>query len=114
MIVRLVQGNVPQSEKFDPQLIQRGIASYMQLAALPPKEADGAPDLIVLPLNTPSASAPFDIRRNTLGSGQAGVWVSSRSTARGPRISTPCPPSPPSTFCQLKVATSILRSEEHT
>src|SRR3546814_4405627 len=49
MFVRLVQGNVPQSEKFDPQLIQRGIASYMQLAALPPKEADGAPDLIVLP-----------------------------------------------------------------
>ena len=49
MIVRLVQGNVPQSEKFDPQLIQRGIAAYMQLAALPPKEADGAPQLIILP-----------------------------------------------------------------
>src|SRR3546814_20551434 len=31
MIVRLVQGNVPPSEKFDPQLLQRGIASYMQL-----------------------------------------------------------------------------------
>jgi hypothetical protein len=26
----------------------------------------------------------------------------------GPRISTPCAPSPPSTFCQEKVATSIL------
>ncbi len=49
MIVRLVQGNVPQSEKFDPQLIQRGVAAYMQLAALPPKEEDGSPDLIILP-----------------------------------------------------------------
>lgn len=49
MIVRLVQGNVPQSEKFDPALIQSGIDSYMQLAALPPKEADAAPTLIILP-----------------------------------------------------------------
>ena len=49
MIVRLVQGNVPQSEKFDPQLLEEGLASYMQLAALEPKSADGAPQLIVLP-----------------------------------------------------------------
>ncbi|WP_164878310.1 apolipoprotein N-acyltransferase [Pollutimonas thiosulfatoxidans] len=49
MIIRLVQGNVPQSEKFDPQLVQQGIATYMKLAALPPKEASGEPDLIVLP-----------------------------------------------------------------
>src|SRR5688500_17102431 len=64
--------------------------------------------LIVSPLNTPSTSLPFDIRRKTLGSGQEGVYSSSRWTARGPRISTPCPPSPPSTFCHEKVATSIL------
>lgn len=49
IIVRLVQGGVPQSEKFDPELIQRGLDTYMQLAMLPPKEADGAPQLIVLP-----------------------------------------------------------------
>ena len=49
LIIRLAQGNVPQSEKFDPRLIQQGIASYMELAALPPKEPDGAPHLIVLP-----------------------------------------------------------------
>ncbi len=49
IIVRLVQGGVPQSEKFDPQLIQRGLDTYMELARLPPKEADGAPHLIVLP-----------------------------------------------------------------
>jgi apolipoprotein N-acyltransferase len=49
LIVRLVQGDVPQSEKFDPRLMQNGIATYMKLAALPPKEADGEPDLIVLP-----------------------------------------------------------------
>ncbi|MGP1614847.1 MAG: apolipoprotein N-acyltransferase [Pollutimonas bauzanensis] len=49
LIIRLVQGNVPQSEKFDPQLMERGLATYMQLAALAPKEAGGAPQLIVLP-----------------------------------------------------------------
>lgn len=49
MFLRLVQGNVPQSQKFDPALIQSGIASYMQLAALPPKTAETAPKLIVLP-----------------------------------------------------------------
>lgn len=49
LIIRLAQGNVPQSEKFDPKLIEQGIASYMELAALPPKEPDGAPHLIVLP-----------------------------------------------------------------
>ncbi|HUG59078.1 MAG TPA: apolipoprotein N-acyltransferase [Candidimonas sp.] len=49
IIVRLVQGNVPQSEKFDPQLLQQGLATYMQLAALEPKTPDGAPQLIILP-----------------------------------------------------------------
>lgn len=49
VIVRLVQGNVAQSEKFDPQHLQRGLDSYMQLAALKPKTPDGAPQLIVLP-----------------------------------------------------------------
>lgn len=49
LIVRLVQGNVAQSEKFDPQHMQRGLATYMQLAALKPKTPDGAPQLIVLP-----------------------------------------------------------------
>lgn len=49
LIVRLVQGNIPQSEKFDPVLMNRGIATYLELAALPPKTPDGEPDLIVLP-----------------------------------------------------------------
>src|SRR3546814_9468946 len=49
MVVRLVQGNVPQAEKFDPQLLQSGLAAYLELAELAPKEPDGAPDLIVLP-----------------------------------------------------------------
>lgn len=49
MIVRLIQGAVPQSEKFDPELIYHGIEHYMQLAATAPKSPDGAPQLIVLP-----------------------------------------------------------------
>ncbi|MFC4200867.1 apolipoprotein N-acyltransferase [Candidimonas humi] len=49
MIVRLVQGAVPQSEKFDPELMNQGIETYLRLAALPPKAGDGEPDLIVLP-----------------------------------------------------------------
>lgn len=49
LLVRLVQGNVPQSEKFDPQLMQKGIDTYMRLAALPLKEAGTDSRLIVLP-----------------------------------------------------------------
>ncbi|WP_243700727.1 apolipoprotein N-acyltransferase [Paralcaligenes ureilyticus] len=49
MVIRLVQGNVPQTEKFDPSRMLQGIESYMRLAALAPKEPDGAPSLIVLP-----------------------------------------------------------------
>lgn len=49
MVVRLVQGAVPQSEKFDPDLIQQGIQRYLQLAAAAPKSPDGKPQLVVLP-----------------------------------------------------------------
>lgn len=49
ILVRLVQGNIPQSEKFDPALIERGIADYMMLARLAPKEPGAEPDLTVLP-----------------------------------------------------------------
>lgn len=49
LLVRLTQGNIPQSEKFDPQLMQQGLDTYMQLANLPPKTAGAEPELIVLP-----------------------------------------------------------------
>lgn len=49
LLVRLVQGNVPQSEKFDPQLMQKGLDTYAHLAALPPKQAGSDPKLIILP-----------------------------------------------------------------
>lgn len=49
LLVRLVQGNVPQSEKFDPLRMQRGIENYLQLANLPPKAPDAKPDVIILP-----------------------------------------------------------------
>src|SRR5690606_22088188 len=49
VLMRLVQGNVPQSEKFDPALMQRGVETYMQLAAMPPREAGMDPAVIVLP-----------------------------------------------------------------
>ncbi|WP_397476328.1 apolipoprotein N-acyltransferase [Pusillimonas sp.] len=48
-LVRLVQGNVPQSEKFDPALLHNGVETYMQLAAMPPREAGMDPAVIVLP-----------------------------------------------------------------
>ena len=64
--------------------------------------------MIVSPVKMPSISLPFEVRRKIFGRGQDGVWVSSRSTARGDRISMPCAPSPPSTFCQEKVTTSSL------
>ncbi|WP_255475056.1 apolipoprotein N-acyltransferase [Pusillimonas sp. ANT_WB101] len=49
IIVRLVQGNTPQSMKFNPQFLQQSQKDYLQLATLAPREPDGAPDLIVLP-----------------------------------------------------------------
>lgn len=49
MIVRLVQGAVPQSEKFDPELIHDGVRHYMQLAATAPKAPEATPALVVLP-----------------------------------------------------------------
>lgn len=49
VLMRLVQGNIPQSEKFDPALMQSGIETYMQLSALAPKEAGADPAVIVLP-----------------------------------------------------------------
>ena len=48
------------------------------------------------------------VRRKTFGSGQVGLYVSSRSTARGDSASMPCAASPPSTFCQDQVTTSSL------
>lgn len=49
ILVRLVQGNIPQSEKFDPAHIERSIADYMMLARAEPKETGQEPALTVLP-----------------------------------------------------------------
>ena len=61
---------------------------------------------MVSPAKTPSFSLPLLARRKIFGKGQAGLYVSSRSTARGDKMSMPCAPSPPSAFCQENVATS--------
>jgi len=47
--VRLVQGNIEQSQKFDPALLEQGVVRHLQLAALPPAPGEPTPDLIVLP-----------------------------------------------------------------
>ncbi|MGV2422749.1 UNVERIFIED_CONTAM: apolipoprotein N-acyltransferase [Pseudomonas aeruginosa] len=47
--LRLVQGNIDQSQKFDPTLLEDGIASHLRLAAQPPGPGEPHPDLIVLP-----------------------------------------------------------------
>ncbi|TAL91033.1 MAG: apolipoprotein N-acyltransferase, partial [Candidimonas sp.] len=49
LVIRMVQGNIPQSEKFDPQKMSQAIDTHMRLAALPPKGSDKGPDIIVLP-----------------------------------------------------------------
>ena len=49
ILMRLVQGNIPQSQKFDPALIERGIADYLMMARVAPKEEGREPDVIVLP-----------------------------------------------------------------
>jgi len=47
--MRLVQGNIEQSQKFDPALLEDGIINHLRLAAQPPAAGEPAPDLIVLP-----------------------------------------------------------------
>ncbi|WP_019938258.1 apolipoprotein N-acyltransferase [Bordetella sp. FB-8] len=46
---RLVQGNVPQSDKFNPALIRQGLQRHFELAGLPPAHGEPAPDVIILP-----------------------------------------------------------------
>ncbi len=48
-IARLVQGNISQAEKFDPNAIHQGIQHYYQLASTPSKDQASTPSLIVLP-----------------------------------------------------------------
>lgn len=43
--VRLIQGNVGQSQKFDPELLELGLRRHLELASLPAPPAD----LIILP-----------------------------------------------------------------
>lgn len=47
--MRLVQGNIEQSQKFDPALLELGITRHLQLAQAPPGPGEPQPDLIVLP-----------------------------------------------------------------
>ena len=63
--------------------------------------------LIVAPLKMPSFSLPsFPVIRKIFGIGRPGVNVSRRSTAFGESTTTPCAPSPPSTFCHENVVAS--------
>lgn len=47
--MRLVQGNIDQSQKFDPASLEVGITRHLRLAAKPPLPGEPALDLIVLP-----------------------------------------------------------------
>src|SRR6188508_2792769 len=59
---------------------------------------------MVSPAKIPSFSLPLLVSRKIFGKGHAGLYVSSRSTARGDKMSIPCAPSPPRAFCQEDVA----------
>ena len=49
MFVRLVQGNIPQDQKFNTHYALQGVERYIELAALPPKDPSHPLRLIVLP-----------------------------------------------------------------
>ena len=49
MNMRLVQGNIGQSQKFDPALLEEGIIGHMRLAVQAPAAGEPAADLIILP-----------------------------------------------------------------
>ncbi|ANN65694.1 apolipoprotein N-acyltransferase [Bordetella bronchialis] len=47
--VRLVQGNIEQSQKFDPALMEKGLLQHMNQASMPPGPGEPAPQVIILP-----------------------------------------------------------------
>ncbi|MGE8614885.1 MAG: apolipoprotein N-acyltransferase [Achromobacter veterisilvae] len=47
--VRLVQGNIEQSQKFDPALLEQSLIRHLDLTAMPPAPGVPAPQLIILP-----------------------------------------------------------------
>ncbi|ARP91771.1 apolipoprotein N-acyltransferase [Bordetella genomosp. 9] len=47
--VRLIQGNIEQSQKFDPGLMERGLLQHMNQASMPPQPGMPAPRVIILP-----------------------------------------------------------------
>ncbi|MGV2905864.1 apolipoprotein N-acyltransferase [Achromobacter sp. AGC25] len=47
--VRLVQGNIEQSQKFDPALLEQSLVRHLELTALPPVAGVPAPQLVILP-----------------------------------------------------------------
>lgn len=47
--VRLVQGNIEQSQKFDPALLEQSLVRHLELTALPPASGVPAPQLVILP-----------------------------------------------------------------
>ena len=47
--VRLVQGNIEQSQKFDPALLEQSLVRHLDLAAMPPAPGVPDPQLVILP-----------------------------------------------------------------
>lgn len=47
--VRLIQGNIGQSQKFDPGLMEKGLLQHMNQASMPPAPGAPAPQIIILP-----------------------------------------------------------------
>jgi apolipoprotein N-acyltransferase len=47
--VRLIQGNIEQSQKFDPALLEQSLVRHLEMTALPPAAGVPAPQLVILP-----------------------------------------------------------------
>ncbi|MFD4841528.1 apolipoprotein N-acyltransferase [Achromobacter sp. NPDC058515] len=47
--VRLVQGNIEQSQKFDPALLEQSLVRHFDLTAMPPAPGAPAPQMVILP-----------------------------------------------------------------
>ncbi|CAB3699170.1 apolipoprotein N-acyltransferase [Achromobacter sp. SIMBA_011] len=47
--VRLVQGNIEQSQKFDPALLDQSLRRHLELAAMPPAPGVPPPQMVILP-----------------------------------------------------------------
>ncbi|AZY51747.1 apolipoprotein N-acyltransferase [Bordetella avium] len=106
--IRLVQGNVEQSQKFDPALIETGLLRHLELAALTgPAGSASSPDLIILP------ETVIPLFQNQLAPSVWEAWktIAGRQSAT---IAMGVPLEVPDATGRLRYTNSVIGLDAHT